>query len=252
MALPLVIANCVQVRLLWSIHSQLGVNVLHGIVPSGFVVNQAVVNTLGSAIKSAFTAQLAIWCPPTTSLVRVGLRDLRQANQTEYLDTGAAVPGVSVGEGLPGSVAMCITLRTALSGKSHRGRVYLGGFSEEANLTTGTADPSSTTQALAFMTSVDTAFDSSQITLAVASRPAEAYVVTKTINHNDGSTTTETIERGNARAGSAQPVTAMQSRAAIWESQRRRGNGRGVGPTVFTAGSIVQSQGSVRNDSQAA
>jgi hypothetical protein len=47
------------------------------------------------------------------------------------------VAGAEAAEALPSEVALCMTLRTALRGRSHRGRIYLGGFTEALNTTGG-------------------------------------------------------------------------------------------------------------------
>jgi hypothetical protein len=44
-----------------------------------------------------------------------------------------AVPGVSGGDPLPVSTSLVVTLRTALRGRSFRGRVYTGPYDESAN-----------------------------------------------------------------------------------------------------------------------
>lgn len=235
MAISPVIPNCIEVRLLWIINGQGAVNVLHATAPAGTVVNQALANTLGAAIKTAFTTNLGTLMSGGSALARVGLRDLRTANQTEFLDTGAVTGGTGTGDPLPGSVAACATLRTALSGKSFRGRVYIGGFNETVNDSSGAASGASSTALVSFISAIQSAMTTSSLTMAVASRPAERYTIVKTTFHNDGSTTVKTLVNGNARAGAATPVTAVQVRSNSWESQRRRVNGRGAPPSLLTA-----------------
>jgi hypothetical protein len=234
MAISPVIPNTVQVRLLWALGGQLGVNVLHGIAPGGYTVNQTTTNTLGAAIKSAFTSNLATLMPPAAGLVRVGLRDIRQANQAEFLDSGAAVAGTTAGDMLPAANAVCVTLRTAKAGKSFRGRTYISGFLETQNDSTGNTASGASTAAVAFMNAVAAAFVSSGLELAVGSRPGENTTLVKTINHSDGTTTTDTVYHSPARAGQSNAVIAIQSRTNNWESQRRRMNGRGLSPTLLT------------------
>lgn len=235
MALPLVIPNTVQVRLLWALSGSLGINVIHAIAPGGFTVNQTTANTLGAAIKAAYTANLSTMHNPSTALVRVGLRDLRTANQAEFLDSGALAGGVTTGDMLPPSVASAVTLRTAKAGKSFTGRVYIGGFIETQNDVNGSTVSAAATAAVNFMVGVQSAMTSSGLQLAVASRPAEEKIVVETTNHNDGTTTLRTISHETAKPGQSTPVTLVQSRTSGWESQRRRGNGRGVPPSTLFA-----------------
>jgi hypothetical protein len=234
-----VIANTMEVRLLWSMSGQGAINVLHGLKVGAVTNSQTLANTLGTAIKAAFTSNLGSHCPAGAGIIRVGTRDLSTANQPEFLDTNALVSGTAVTDALPTSVAVCVTLRTALSGKSFRGRVYLGGFSEADNDPSGIGTQTLATACTSFMTAVSAAMTASSLTLAVSSRPAEAYTITKFTTHNDGTTSTRTIGRGAARSGQSNAVTSLAVRNLQWESQRRRTNGRGAPASLFNAASEV-------------
>lgn len=237
MALPLVIPSCIQVRLLWTLNGQLGVNVLHGNVTGSVTVNQALANTLGSAIKSAFTTNFGTLMNGSVALARVGVRDLRSANQAEFLDTGALVGGTGAGDSLPNQNCACITLRTALSGKSFRGRVYISGFTEAENSGTGLTVQAANDASVAFITAIDAALRSNGMVLSVASRPQEEKILTETTNHANGTTTVRTLSHQTAKPGTSQAVTVIAARDANWQSQRRRGNGRGVNPSLFDVAS---------------
>lgn len=206
---------------------------LHAIAPAGFTVNQTTANTLGSAIKGTAFPPFAPVLHNGTQLVRVGLRDMRIVGGTEFLDSGSAVVGTATGEALPAQVAACITLRTASSGKSFRGRVYLGGASETDNTVGGVMSTAYQSGAVAFLQAVSAAMTSSGLTFCVSTRAAEETIITATTNHSDGSTTVRQISRTSAKAAGSTPVTAIQSRNASWETQRRRNNGRGSLPTIF-------------------
>ena len=229
-----VIPNTVEVRLLWSLSGALAVNVLHAIAPGGYTVNQTTTNTLAAAIKSAWSANLGAAMSTSVGLIRVGLRDLRTANQAEYLDSGNAVAGATAGDMLPPNVASMVTLRTANAGKSFRGRVYIGGFLETQNDASGNTLLAAATAAVNFMVGVQAAMTSSGLQLAVSSRPSEEKILVETTNHNDGTTTTRTVSHTKAKPGQSTPVTVIQSRNNAWESQRRRGNGRGATPTALS------------------
>jgi hypothetical protein len=231
---PLVVTNAVQVRLLGTVAAQGSVTVLHAQKSGGLVITQALANTVGAAIKAAWTSRFGTLCPSGATLVRVGLRDLTTANQTEFLDTGGGVGGTAVAESLPAQVAACVTLRTAESGKSARGRAYFGGFTETENLAGGVMSGAVASAIVSFMTDVQAALTASTMTLAVLSRPAYAYVITKTWTFPAGGTEDEVIGRGTARTGRILPVTTIQSRNTAWETQRRRNNGRGAVPTAFS------------------
>lgn len=235
MAISPVIPNCIQVRLLWVYGGQGGVNVLHGQAAGGVVVNQALAETLGGAIKTSFGTTIGPNLATTASLVRIGVRDMRVANSPEFLDTGAAVVGAGTGDMLPPNVALNVTSRTAKSGKSFRGRTYFSGFTEAHSDTNGAADTVASTSALNFMNGIKNAMTASQLTMAVASRPSELVIVTRTTTHTDGTTSTKTLSTTKAKAGGVEPITGLFSRTAAWETQRRRTNGRGSAPTILTA-----------------
>lgn len=234
MPISQIVPNTIEVRTLGVIANQLAINVFHAIAGSA-VVNQALANTLGAAIKAAWTANLGALCPSQTSLVRVGVRDLRVEHGPEFLDAGAAVVGTGVGDVLPGQVALCLTLRTAQAGKSFRGRTYLGGFMETQNDASGFATQATQTAAVAYMTAVSNALTGSQLTLAVTTRPAERVVVTRTTFHNDGTTTVKTLSQQTAKPGNSTPITLIQSRNGYWETQRRRSNTRGAPPALLSS-----------------
>jgi hypothetical protein len=65
-------------------------------------------------------------------LVGVSVRDLSAQNGIIFDYTGAPLPasGGTAGTPLPSSVAVVVSLRTGRAGRSFRGRLYLGGFSE--------------------------------------------------------------------------------------------------------------------------
>jgi len=242
---PLVVANAVQVRLLGTATGQGVINVLHASKVGGSVIDQARANTVGAAIKSAWSARFATLMTVGASLVRVGLRDLTLASQPEFLDTGAIVAGTATGDPLPAQVAACVTLRTALSGRSFRGRVYISGWDEVQNTASAVMATATSTAIVGFLNDVSTALSASALTLGVLSRPAYAYVDTRTWTLAAGQTLVETTGRGTARTGEIHNVTLISSRDARWENMRRRNNGRGGVPTLLTARAQAEPGGEV-------
>src|SRR5262245_50755311 len=124
-----------RLRLMWShVGSVTAFNVLAAVKPGAVVVNQALADALGTAIKSGLTTSgLAPVLATTTSLTKIGIRDYSTANQVEFIDAGAAVAGGSAGDPLNPSQSFVVTLRTGLAGPRYRGRVYISGFTENAN-----------------------------------------------------------------------------------------------------------------------
>jgi len=235
MAPPLQIPQGAQLRLLWNINNQLGINVLGLLITGNPVINQALAETIGSAVKGAYTTNLAPRMAPGTQLVRVGIRDLRSPNLPEFRDTGTIPPGTGTGDPMPNYVCAVATLRTNGSGKSFRGRIYYSGFTEAENTGSGSASAAVGTSIVAFTTAIDTAVTGSGFRLAVLTRPQDDIVIMETTTHSNGTTTTRQLSHQTAKSGRANQVTIIENRNAVWESQRRRVNGRGLLPTLLDA-----------------
>lgn len=230
------VPGAAELKLYWSVNGQLAVNVIGMSITGTPSFGNPLADTIGAAVKSAFTTQLAAQFATTSSLLRVGIRDLRTDNQPEFRDSGAAVAGTGAGEGLPGSVAMCVTLRTSGAGKSFRGRTYLSGWNEGANGANGLITTAAATAGVNFMSAVNGAMTPNGFAMAVLTRPQEEKIITETTNHADGTTTVRTLSHQTAKAGVAHGLAFLESRNSFWESQRRRTNGRGALPTTLDAG----------------
>lgn len=230
---PLVVPNAVQIRLMYGIAGNSAFNVVHARKLGTQIVTQALANLIGSAIKTAWTTHIGPLSNSGSGLSVVGVRDLTTKDQPEYLDTGAPVAGTGSVDSLPAANALCVTLRTKLTGKSNRGRVYVGGFNETQNDPSGVAATTATAGATAYVEAISDALDANGLTLAILSRPSYSYVDNRTWTFNTGDTETDVIGRGNARDGAIEDVTLIQSRNNLWESQRRRGNGRGTAATLL-------------------
>jgi hypothetical protein len=239
MATKLRVDNAALLKLYWVISGQLCINVIGVSAPAGVAITQTLTNTIAAAVKSAYTARLATIQSVASSLVRIGLKDIRNVDLPEFRDAAAAVAGSDPGESLPPQVCVVVTTRTALVGRSNRGRVYIGGFSETQNIAGAVAAAGANTAAVNFVNDIGAALRGSGLDLGVVSRPSERYTVVKTTFHADGTSTAETLENVQARTGIVHPVTVSEARNNTWETQRRRANGRGGGittlNTVFSA-----------------
>jgi hypothetical protein len=203
----LVFPNCVELRVHWTMNGVDAYNVMHGVVASGFVANQTVTDTLDAALKTRVTSMgLQPLLATTTSMVSVNLRDLRTPNAAEFVGTTAALVGTGAGNPLPNEVALCVTLRTALAGRSYRGRVYLGGFIVGENSATGQIVTALNTAAANTVFGWAAAMSTSAITMAILSRPRPAGP----------------LGVPPAYAGALTPVISAVARDTLWDSQRRR------------------------------
>jgi hypothetical protein len=206
---PLVLANAVVVRLHWAFNGVPAFNVLGGLVGGGYVNSQSHANGLGTAILGDLaTSGLGPLLATSTQLFAVGIRDVRVANQAEYISVEAPVAGTGSGDALPNQLAGVVTLRTALAGKSFRGRVYFSGAIEDENTSDGRIAGELNTALVDFMTAVQTDMATQGITLAVLSRPRFANLPPPL----DVQT----------YAGAITTVIGIVTRDDEWDSQRRR------------------------------
>jgi hypothetical protein len=88
--------------------------------------------TLASVLVSQWQQKIMPKLSTQTKLTTVSLRDLTTASGIVYEYSGPPLPvsGGAAGPPLPSSVAVVVSLRTGLAGRSFRGRLFFGGFSE--------------------------------------------------------------------------------------------------------------------------
>lgn len=209
---PIIIANCIEVDLVWNITGSKQVkNVLHGQVAGGFTATAAIAEAVRAAIVAS--GQWTAYKPYVNagcSFQGVNLRDLRTANMPLVSSTGGSTAGTGAGLALAAGVAACITLRTASAGRGGRGRVYLPGLdSTSLNTTTGNFLAAFQTAAQNFMTEVGTALAASAITLSIANPARQQFTgITGTVHP--------------ARPANLLNVTSNTMRSLTPTSQRRR------------------------------
>lgn len=193
---PLVIPDTARVNVVWALSGQeYAVNVLHYNIGGAIGIGAGTATALAAAIDTAFSASnLDGWLDSSVELARVGVRDLRVANQPEY-NAPLSTFGTLSGDILPLQTSLCITLRTALAGKSYRGRTYITGFGEGANTSVGTCDAVAATAAVDFMTDL--------MSLTVLGNTWTLGVMSPTL-------------------GEINDVVSVEARDAIWDTQRRR------------------------------
>jgi hypothetical protein len=206
----LVIPNGAMLTLNWSGETRTWKNVI-GLLVTGTppTFGQALANTLftGISTSAGFLSLLALLAP-TVTLENLTVRDLRSPNQPEFTSSGVPVSGGGTGDCLPLNVAAVCTVRTALAGKSFRGRTYFSGFSELQNDAQGRQSAAVGTAIVAAMTSINSILAGSSLTVAVLSRPRDASTIpAKTIT---------------AKVAAATAVQSFEARNTKWESQRRR------------------------------
>jgi hypothetical protein len=161
----------------WLIGGERAINVFGLNIAAGTQVNQAVADALAVQTQSWFSAAgLAPLVHTSDQIQSVGIRDLRSANLPEYVANVTGAGGSDATEPLPNNIAIVVTLRTALAGKSFRGRSYVplnGGTAWDG--TTMHYTPAAVTAAGAWLTQIRTGLPlivgtSGGLHLAVVSR----------------------------------------------------------------------------------
>lgn len=207
---PVVIPNCVEVRLVWSNNGRTFKNVLHGNLTAAGPLNPTIAETLFSAFKTQLTSSSwGAMIHTTTTMTGVEVKDLRAGNNPTLLSTGAAAAGTGTGNASPLSTALVFTLKTAQSGRAFRGRAYLAGLAPIAIADSLHGAAAAFTNGIAFLNGVNSVMGTQGFPLVVAQRALQAG----------------TDKHGNplpARAAAVVPVTSINNVNNRLDSQRRR------------------------------
>jgi len=172
---PVVIPACIECKVHWSAGGHAWTNVLHGNTVGGGSIDSVLADALFTGFVTQFTSSgWSAACDAGTSLVRVTVKDLRSAYLAEFPSSGAPVNGTGAAGPLPLSVAVCITLKTAQSGRQYRGRVYFAGLDQAATTDATTFSPATSTAARAFAAGLDTVMTGNGMPMCVAQRALQA------------------------------------------------------------------------------
>jgi len=208
---PLVIPSTLQVRLGWVLpNGKSASNVLHAIVDDGLDNSVLLANSIYDAIAgSGETTTYLDFLSSETSLAFLDIRDLRTGSQTLFQSEGAALPGTGSGNALPEEVSLVVTLRSALAGRAHRGRVYLTGFDDSVLDVDGHCVSGASTAARNFVVAISGAMLTNGLALGIGHRGHAEY-----INAHGGTVAAE--------APGTDLVTSILVRDNVFDSQRRR------------------------------
>lgn len=170
--MPLVVPQGMLIRLVWSVGgSPTAVNVVGARTSVGALVNQGMADAVSGMWKTAFTSStLAAHISTQVTLATVSVRSIATASQPEFVGAGAPVAGTAVGNLLPPQVALCVTLRTALAGRSYRGRFYQFGFPVGETTADGGASAAAVSASVAFINAAKDAMSGASVPMAIISR----------------------------------------------------------------------------------
>lgn len=210
---PVIVPQCAQIGIVWAMDdAKEGHNVLYGRYSGAFNGSVAQANAiLSTLIAGATWTALATFMPTATGLVRVSIRDVNTANQAIIASTGTGALGTSASAALPAEVAAVVTLRTALTGKSNRGRMYVPNWATNALATGNVIAPAAVTALQNWANAqIQAALSSQGYTLVIGQKARAAYTGTTGTPHP-------------ARPAGSVAVTSLTVRDNHWDSQRRRG-----------------------------
>jgi hypothetical protein len=202
----LTIPSTVQVSILWGNVGAQARNVTHGTITAGTSVDVTMANSILASLvslqaSSGLQAQLA----GQGGIEGVTVRDLRDVDFAELISTLPGSPGTAAGEPMPQQIASVISLKTAKAGKHNRGRMYIPGWSEDANDVGAVMTAAAQAALQAFADGLQGAYLSGLVTLGVAQRPLydlDTCVITT--------------------PGVTNAVTQAVVRNGFWDTQRRR------------------------------
>jgi len=201
------VANTAQLDIIYTCDSQRVENTLYARFSTAPDATQ--IADLAAAVKAAWIDNIMPLLSSTVSLIAVEASDLTSASGPQTIDTGGLPEAGGVtSRAMPSNVALCVSFRTGLRGRSFRGRNYLPGMSSDA-VSEGVNEVNA-----AYQTSIRNAYLAVQLTIEGVG--AEWVVVSR---YADGSPRT---------AGVATPITNVVFTDNVVDSQRRRLPGRGA------------------------
>jgi hypothetical protein len=201
----------VEVKIVWNWNGQAAaLNILHFEKDAGAVITSATAQAIDTAIKSQFTTSgLAGIFHTGVGLARAETRDMSSNDNPWFPGTGAAVAGTSAANPLPAATSFVVSLPTGKRGRSFNGRVYLWGYTEDANDAAGGIAAAASTASVAFIAGIRStlAGGSTLLDMAVLSRWTTPPGAADSIERNPPIIT---------------PVGAVVAKDARWDVQRRR------------------------------
>jgi len=198
------VPNCVQYELRMLFDNQEVENTLWGEFPG--TPTAAGINDMCEALSGWWVTNIKPNVVSTLQLLEVYGSDQSASTGPEstFVPTGTQA-GTLASPALPNNVALCISFRTQLRGRSYRGRNYLPGIAEDG-VTNNVFLAARTAMFVSAYTSLIGLFNDNAQTWVVASRfTSNAPRIT----------------------GVAEPITAVVATDPIVDSQRRRLPGRG-------------------------
>jgi len=119
-----------------TVYGQPWVNVIGLRIDAGFALDQNIADSLGVDVRNLYNANVGLQVNDW-QLDAVVIQDLRSGTAPAWDANITPVIGTNISDGMPPQVAMVVTHRTGLRGRSFRGRTYHAGLGEDSSTTSG-------------------------------------------------------------------------------------------------------------------
>lgn len=180
------IAQGMRIEIHWTtpVGKGTALNVLHGTRAVLTNFDQALCDVLAGDLSTAFATTawddgVATGC----QMKSLKITDLSTVDGPSF-ETLIASNGHENSHPLPPSVALVATLRTALGGRRHRGRIYLPGYTEASNTSAGLCDSTTAAGSLAGLLAAKAAWFGHDVRIGVFSRVANTITEVTAITVN--------------------------------------------------------------------
>lgn len=152
MAGNLPVPNGAELKIVWGLNGvPAALNILHYAHPTAASMSQALADAASTHVKNAFSVTaLNAQIFAGVSLMRVEIRHMDANSDPWFIGAGTAVPGTAAGNPLPAATSFVVSVTTGMRGRSFNGRIYLWGWTEDANDTLGGITAAGSTAALGF------------------------------------------------------------------------------------------------------
>ena len=203
-------ANVMEIRMIWNLpNGKIISGALHGWATTVPTPTVALANTLFGALSSAWSTNLGTYMHTGTVFTSVVIRDMTSYTNPTFQSTSASVAGTGSGAAMPESNAIVLTENLNIRGRGAKGRVYLAGWVQSADVTTGGISTTVQTAINTMGTSWLNAINTNGLTACVAQLARQQYMGYTGTTHP-------------ARPAGHPNVTNYVCRDLVWDTQRRR------------------------------
>lgn len=175
-------------------------------IPPNF---QTLANALFTSIGATWNAQLSTWMSDQTKFQFVIVRDMTDFHLAAYTSVGAPIAGQSPSAAMPSSNAIVLTEEIVQRGRGMKGRIFMGGWSANADEGGGIVTGDVQIALNTFGTALMQALTAQNLKPCVAQVARQEYFGITGTHHA-------------ARLASHVDVTSIICRDAVWDTQRRR------------------------------